>query len=387
MSDFDFGVGHSGKLPAFLSVTLAVFMLALGVGILGSPMNMAPILGYLLKTFITLVFGGISALCIVYAVRAMRRDPELPVEVSARCLTCGELTPHDLVCPVCDELPQNRTTAFRVQSDDLLGQVFGALILTGVGCLGVFIMIGPILDGERRWWALIAFFALGLLMFVVGAAGFVGFSLALWDRALGDKVISFSCHGPERFTEGTGKIAWGKLVNLKGTGQITAPLVNRGRPEGGYRASLGDLDWAEAMATFDAAGFIEMVDTTRHSWCLGDPSGKTRSLPLDFKRTTQRRTIVTLCKTVLSYGEDEDDTSDTPRPDLRDHRDAVIGRYLARYLYEPQALRDFKKRLDADPLHRTQLELHARVLRDRGVVVSNALVEAVVEALLRENAA
>jgi hypothetical protein len=50
-------------------------------------------------------------------------------------------------------------------------------------------------------------------------------------------------------------------------------------------------------------------------------------------------------------------------------------------------LHDFKSKLDADPLHRTQVEMHARVLRDRGIVVANALVEAVLEGLLRENAA
>lgn len=388
MKDLDFGIGASGKFQALLCVLLAVFMSAIGFGILTAPMDMKPILALLLKAFIGLVFGGIAAFCILYAIRIIGGAPKLPPELYARCLTCGERSPHDLVCPVCAEPPQDRAAAIRVNSDDLLGQLFGALILTGVGCLGVFIMIGPYLDGERRWWALIAFFALGLLMFVVGIAGFFGLGLAFWNGVKSSRIYSFTCQGPDRFTQGNGELAWGNILFMQGKGQVSAPLTARGRPEGGYRVSAGDMGLAEAIATFDAAGFLELVDSTIYDWCVGDTSGKTRSSNLEFKRSVDRRVILKLSASAFGYWNEDDDGLEriipVPSPEIQKNRDDDIGRYLARYMLQPQSLVEFKNRINADPVHRTQFEMHARTLRDRGVAVSGVLVEAVIEALLRE---
>lgn len=392
MGDVNLGFLGSSKAWAVLPVLLAIFLLALAFGIFGAPMNMQPILGYLLKAFIGLVFGGIAALCLLYAVRMVRGGSRLPSDLLQHCLTCGERTPQDLVCPVCAEPPQNRSVSFQASNEEWLGEVFVALILTGVGCLGVFIMIGPFLDGERRFWALIAFLALGLLMFSVGAAGVIGFAISLWNRARGAKEISFLCRGPDRFTQGAGKIAWGKLVSLHGTGQISSPLAARGRSEGGYRASPGDMHLAEAVATFDAAGFIEMIDLTIHTWHVGDSSGKRRVSPLEFQRKTECRIIVKATDRAFAYNDEdeeekeEDNVERNRLHEISEGRDEAIRRYLARYLTPNVALHEFKKRIDADPLHRTQLETHARVLRDCGVVVSHDLVEAVVEGLLRDNA-
>jgi len=388
VDDLDFGIRASGKLKAFLLVALAVFMSSIGWGILEAPMNMKPILGYLLKAFIGLVFGGIAAFCVHHAVRTLRGQPGLPAELTARCLTCGEHTPHDLVCPVCGELPQNRSAAFNIPSDGFWGELFAATIATGVGCLGLFIMIGPYLDGERRWWALIAFFALGLLMFAIGLAGLLGFLAISWNRFKGAKDISFSCHGPDRSTSGSGKIAWGKLVGMQGRGQVTLPLAARGRSEGGYRVSPGDLLFAEAIATFDAAGIIELGDVTTYNWRIGDPSGKTRAKTPEFTRDSQRSVTMKLSGMGLLHVDPEDEVDDemhSAPKSASEHADAAIVRFLARYLYPSQTLHDFKRRLDADPVHRSQLEIHGGVLRDRGIVVSNVLVDAVVEALLREN--
>jgi len=390
VNDLDFGIGASGKLQAFLLFMLAVFMTAIGCGILGAPMNMHPVLGYLLKAFIGLVFGGIAAFCILHAIRAVRGRPGLPAELTARCLTCGERTPYDLVCPVCAEPPQNRSASITVHSVELLGQAFGALILSGVGCLGAFIMIGAYLDGERRLWVLIAFFALGLLMFVVGAVGVFGFMISLWERLRGAQDVSFSCQGPDRFTKGTGKLIWGKLIGLQGHGQVTAPLMSRGRSEGGYRVSPGDMTLAEAIATFDAAGILELVDITTYEWSVGDPSGKTRSSANEFVRNIKRWTMIrrSTAQPILRAppdDENDEDDVDSVAPDgVVDTAEIAIWRFLARYLYQGTDLPAFKTKLDADPVHRTQFELHARVLRDRGIIVAQPLVDAVLESLTRE---
>lgn len=382
----DFGINAAGKFQALLLVSLAIFMGSLGVGILGAPMNMKPILAFFLKAFILLIFGGISAFCLLGAVRAVRKDPGPPKEMLARCLTCGERTPHDLVCPLCAEPPQNRLVCFKMEDDEWFGQLFGALILTGVGCLGIFIMIGPYLDGERRWWALIAFFALGLLMFLVGAAGFFGFLISVGNGIRGAKPVSFSATSLDRATHGQGKIVWGKLVGLQGEGTVKLPLTAKGRSEGGYRASPGDIALAEALATFDAAGFIELNDMTTYDWRVGDPSGKNRSLQNEFTRKIDRQILVRHCQWPAPYFDDYEDEpeNDQEKPVPEKTEQAHIARYLFRYLVQPLELVEFRNKLDADLVYRAQLEIHARSLRNQGVAVSNELVEAVIEGLLRE---
>ena len=67
--------------------------------------------------------------------------------------------------------------------------------------------------------------------------------------------------------------------------------------------------------------------------------------------------------------------------------DAAILRFLGRYLAEPTDIRTCKGKLDADPIHRTQTIMHTRVLRDRCIVVSSELVEAVLEGFVEKKTA
>jgi hypothetical protein len=64
--------------------------------------------------------------------------------------------------------------------------------------------------------------------------------------------------------------------------------------------------------------------------------------------------------------------------------DSAILRFLGRFLDQGMDVRAFKNKLDADPVHRAQMIMHARVLRDRGIAVSNDLVDAVLERLVDE---
>lgn len=388
----DFGIGASGKLKAFLLTALAVFMSSLAFGIVSAPMGkMHPVLGFLLKSFILLVFGGISAFCIGFAIQSLRGGPKLPPDVLSRCPTCGEKTPGDLVCPVCGELPHDRKLVYRVESEGLWGHAIGAIILAGVGCLGLFIMIGPYLDGERRLWALIAFAALGLLMLAVGIVGVFGFLLVLWERIGGSRTITFSCKGPDRYTHGSGKSRWGKVIGLEGHGQVTAPLAPRGRSEGGYRAAQGDVELAEAIATFDAAGIVDLGHVTTYEWRVGDPSGKTQSKKPEFHRTIDRMIMMILCNvTEPVFDPDDDAEIDAVQrvpTESADKPDSAILRFLGKFIVLPMDVRAFKSKLDADPIHRTQTIMHARVLRDRGIAVSNELVEAVVEGFAEQKVA
>ncbi len=59
----------------------------------------------------------------------------------------------------------------------------------------------------------------------------------------------------------------------------------------------------------------------------------------------------------------------------------AIHQFIAMYVGDPVDIRVLRGRLDADPVHRAQAETHARTLRELGIVVSNELVEAVLEGL------
>lgn len=61
-----------------------------------------------------------------------------------------------------------------------------------------------------------------------------------------------------------------------------------------------------------------------------------------------------------------------------------FSEFLGDYVNPWTDIVSFKSKVDADPLHRTQFERHARVLRERGIIVANPLVKAVLEGLLRE---
>lgn len=390
MVDVDLRARPTRTLVAVLYLCLSLFFAALAVGILSAPIEAPPLLAWTLRGFILLMFGGIAVGSAVGAARALSGDAAkargVPAEVLARCLTCGEATPSDAPCPSCAEPPRDRAAAFTVQRQGLLGAAFGAALFGALVCLGVFILAGPYHDGERRVWALLAFGALGLLILTVGVAGLWGALAVLRQGLGGTSSLSFSAHGPERRAWGAGASVWGKLVWLEGSGRVVAPPGPVAVPEGGYRASAGDIAFAEIIATLDAAGIARIEDETTFEWRLGDKPSEgarlARRSPLRFERKRTRATTLSL-------------TPEAPRAPDSDGLDevisvealegspvgqeyaAMVGRFFARWLREPVSLVHLRHALDADPAHRAQAEAHARALRERGVPVSSELVEAI----------
>jgi|GEM_PF-4674303 len=188
--DVDLHSRPTRYLVAVLCFCLSLFVAALAIGILSARIEAPPLLAWMLRGCILLMFGGIAVGSAVGAVRALSGEDAktrgVPPEVLVRCLTCGEGTPSDAPCPLCAEPPHDRAGAFTVKRQGILGAAFGAALFGASVCLGFFILVGPYYDGERRVWALIAFGALGLFLLTVGVAG-------LWG-ALGvlrlDEVIS-----------------------------------------------------------------------------------------------------------------------------------------------------------------------------------------------------
>ena len=161
----------SAALPAFL----ALFLGALTVGVLGSSVSGPPIFGILLRGFFGLVVGGIAVWMAVVAINALRGEKrpaagaQLPAAIAALCPGVRPGGAQAQWCPFC-ELPLGaRSDAWRAEEQSWGMTLVGLALGAGLLCLGVFVTVGPLLEGERRVWAGIAFAALGLLITAVGA--------------------------------------------------------------------------------------------------------------------------------------------------------------------------------------------------------------------------
>ncbi|MDC3956156.1 hypothetical protein [Polyangium jinanense] len=398
--DLDFGT-RSRVLGAICAFALALFLLALAFGIVSAPFHMHPVLAALLKGFIVLLFGSIGAFLVSIATqtltgtRAKTRD--VPDEALAHCLTCGERTPNDAVCPVCGEPPCDRSHAFSVNKEGWAGSAFGIALFGALLCLGLFVLIGPYHDGERRVWVLLACGALGLLLLAVGGAGVVGAILVLWGALGGESTLQYTVTSTEWRASGSGAASWGKLIWLSGHARVVSPLSPSPRSEGGYRVSPGDIEFAEMVATLDAAGIVHLADVTTYDFLLGDKPANgarpraRRNVPLPFTRTKNRSLRIRLApvfRTVTPEGEYDDGLSDVYVKDelLASEPRNTVSHFFAQYLLEEADVRKLRHRLDEDPVHRAQAITHAHALRESGIVVAQELVDAVLGALGDANA-
>ena len=82
----------------------AVFFAALGVGVVSGRMAMHPLLGWLLRGFIGLMFGSLSAAGFVHAARCVWGDGGVvPEALAGRCLGCGAARSDEARCAGCSE--------------------------------------------------------------------------------------------------------------------------------------------------------------------------------------------------------------------------------------------------------------------------------------------
>jgi len=374
-------------LLAALGLAFAVFFGALAYGILSATATGPKTIAWLIRGFVFFMFGGIGASALYWVAKTLRGEDALahnaPEALRARCLTCGELTPASEVCRICEEPPHDRAKHVRVERSGFFSSAFGAAICAALLCLGVFILVGPYSEGERRIWALLAFGALGLFITIIGVAGLVS-AVGVMREALGNRSkISYNVHGRERNACGAGACNRGKLLWVEGHGSVASPLVAKLRSEGGYRASPGDIAFAELVATLDAAGIVELTDMTTYDWKLGEkpPEGKRAEAgPLSYQRNTRRETFLTLTL-ASSVAADEDDRL-VCTPETQERKKPLyfmVQCFFARWLRHTSPLSDFRRATMIDTSHRAQAEVHARALREAGVLVAQELVDAVLD--------
>jgi hypothetical protein len=344
-------------LGAAVLVLGAVFFAALGIGVASAPMHMHPALGWLLKGFIGMLFGSLAGGALLGAVRAVRPAGRPPAALLARCLGCGEPSAADAPCPVCAMPPMDRARAITVAPAGVIDAALLTLGAASMLCLGVFVAVGPWIDGERRVWVLCAMGALAVLLLLVGAAGVAGGALDLvgrWRRGAA-LVTRWSAH--DRWISGDGHARRGRVAHFTGCSERREPLAPSHPHPQGYRA-LHDDTLAEALAIFQAAGLLtlEAVHTWRWSW--GEDGAATRT---DVREAWAGLADVTRWREGGCY--------------------EAAANALYRVIEDGVTLWGLRDDLREKPDVRAQWDGHAAALREAGVVSAPGSVEAVAAAL------
>jgi hypothetical protein len=245
----------------------AVFFAALGIGVVRAPMHMHPALAWLLRGFIGMLFGSLGGGALLGAVRAVRPAVAPPAALLARCLGCGERCASEAACPVCALPPMDREGAITVTPAGVIDAVLLAVGASSMVCLGVFVAVGPWIDGERRLWVLCAMGALAVLLLLVGVGGVVGGLVDLKVRWLRGAMLTLRWSTNDRWLSGKGQARGERVLHVSGSSTRRGPLPPASPPPQGYRAPH-DEGLAETLATFESAGLLalEAVETWQWSW-------------------------------------------------------------------------------------------------------------------------
>ncbi|MEZ4393614.1 MAG: hypothetical protein R3A48_21305 [Polyangiales bacterium] len=350
----------SRRWNALVYVLGAVFFTALGLGVLRASMRMHPGLASLLKGFIGLMFGSLSLGALLAAARALRPLRPPPAELLARCLCCGERTPADAACPACGYGVHPRAELIAARPPEWPESLLFAGGACALICLGLFVAVGPWIDGERRLWVLVAMGALALLLLLVGGAGALGSAMSLLAALRTGAKVSTSGELGGRSLSGDGFTRGDRLVRFDGFGVQRAPLPSRAALATSYRQGV-DTRLAETLATFEAAGLLELSEERTWRWSL-EPDDDAWSL----KRTAERRLWVDLLE---GDGWQEGGLAE------------AVGNFLQGFMGEAVTLSELRELLAERTPRRAQCDAHAEALRERGVRVLPERVAAAQAAL------
>jgi hypothetical protein len=248
---------------AFVVGALLFGALASGVG--GAPMRMHPGLAWLLRAFIVLLFGSLSLGSALGAWRSLRGRPPLPRELASRCLACGTACSASEACPTCEQPPTERGSIAAVESGSWVDEFVTALGAASLPCLGVFVAIGPFLEGERRAWVLVATTALALLILPVGVVLLFGKLADLARRVRSDDLVTLAWVTPERSISGAARARRRQLVSLEARGERWQTLPSHDGADTGYRDAR-DERVARVLATLAEAGILDLVEVRAWTW-------------------------------------------------------------------------------------------------------------------------
>lgn len=170
--------GLAGRaLLALGGLAFSAFFGCLGVMIVTAPVEDDMILaGWLLRGFIGLIFGALTAGGLWFTVTSLRgvRPAGVPAAVAALCPGCGERWPEgEAPCSCGAPRAAGRTWQETPPADGPGVMLFGAAFGGGILCLGLFLAVHALSGDEKRGLMIVAY--LGLAALLSGVGGLMSF--------------------------------------------------------------------------------------------------------------------------------------------------------------------------------------------------------------------
>jgi hypothetical protein len=293
-----------GKLAGFVGRALialgglafSAFFGGLAVLIVTAPLEDGHHLaGWLLRGFIALMFGALTAGGVWFTVKALRGDGEgdVPAAVTALCPGCGERGPAgEDACATCGAPGAAGQTWHALAPADGPGtMLFGAAVGASILCLGVFIMEQALFGDERRTLMILAYLGLAALLVLVG--GLITFGALVgareaW-RARGTQRFQAEWHGAEaggsRSVRAEARLEGG-VLRAEGETSLHRPIDAALAAE----ASLADLQpprraLAQVVAALHARGEAGLSLVERRSFVVEGGAAKNRDTSADVEIT------------------------------------------------------------------------------------------------------
>ncbi|MES2640392.1 MAG: hypothetical protein V4850_12945 [Myxococcota bacterium] len=248
---------------------------------LGAEVEGPPVARWLIRGSSGCLFGGAAAWLLALAVETLRgrRPANVPAALLARCVGCGLPDPvpgtPPARCPLCGQ-PSDARAAGWACTREPLGELFVVPIGLGVLGFGVFITIGPLLEGHAGIPLIVVCLAVGLLIAGVGAAVTYGGLALILERV--------RARGAWRYEDelDTAAETTNVCVDAEATGaglrirggldrhddlpmdRVTAPLPTLSEPERAF---------VTAVATLHRAGHVDLTRLRVIEWQLEPVAG------------------------------------------------------------------------------------------------------------------
>lgn len=268
---------------AALPSLAALFLGAITLGVLGAEVSGPPILGVVLRGFFGLVVGGIAVGLAAVAVRvlfgaqpgAAGSGAPLPEAIRALCPACGRPASDAHWCPSCELPLAGRTVGWCPEERSRAVNLFLVCLGVGLLSLGVGIAAGPGLEGERRLWAMLAAFALGLLVAGFGAILAWGGAAVLLDDLRGITRWSYRFElrvaGASYSVSGSAVGARKGLAHAHGSATMAFALDALHGVRKPETVDAAQHAFARALAVLHAEGHVSLWWRRETRWSIGAP--------------------------------------------------------------------------------------------------------------------
>lgn len=311
---------------AFAGLAFAAFFGALGVAIVFDPMTGEPAwAAWLLRGFITFIFGALTAGGLSFAAQALRteRAPLVPPAVTERCPACGEPWSQADTCDACD-LPRALAAGWHATPREGVGALlFGGAFGGGIACLGLFLAAHAFFGDEKRVLLLIAHLGLAGLITAGGAGLSYGLVIALRDawRARGERAFSFQHNHGGREILATAHVSR-HGIEMNGSAEIWFP-IEQGPSGESASAEIPPVPraLAQVVAALHARGQAGLSYVERRAWSWsGERLARSAErdvhvdapLPRDQAHTVDARDVVLMALGDGSLREVSDRAAESP---------------------------------------------------------------------------